>query len=85
MHDAIVIPKWATYHFLDKRYVYVVGKDDVVHHREIVPQHEMDDIYVIERGVGVGDRIVVEGILQVRDGEKVKYEFGSPEEVMENG
>jgi membrane fusion protein (multidrug efflux system) len=82
LHDAIVIPQRATYEFLDKRYVYVVGKDDVVHQREIISQHEMDDIYVIKNGVGVGDRIVVEGILGVRDGEKVKYEFRSPEEVM---
>ena len=82
LHDAIVIPQRATYEFLDKRYVYVVGKDDVVHRREIVPQHEMDDIYVIKKGVGVGDRIVVEGILQVRDGVDVEYEFRPREEVM---
>jgi membrane fusion protein, multidrug efflux system len=44
----------------------------------------MDDIYVIKNGVGVGDRIVVEGILQVRGGEKVEYEFRPPEEVMAN-
>jgi membrane fusion protein, multidrug efflux system len=37
LHDAIVIPQRATYEFLDKRYVYVVGKDDVVHQREIIP------------------------------------------------
>ena len=31
LHDAIVIPQRATYEILDKRYVYVVGEDDVVH------------------------------------------------------
>ena len=72
----------ATFEILDKRYVYVVDKDDVVHRREIVVQHEMDDIFVIKKGVGVGDRIVLEGIRQVRDGEKVEYEFRPPEEVM---
>ena len=82
LHDAIVIPQRATYEILDKRYVYVVDKDDVVHRREIVIQHEMDDIFVIKKGVGVGDRIVLEGIRQVRDGEKVEYEFRPPEEVM---
>jgi membrane fusion protein (multidrug efflux system) len=79
LHDAIVIPMRATYEIMGKRYVYVVDRDDVVHRREIVPQHEMDDIYVIKKGVGVGDRIVLEGIRQVRDGEKVGYEFRSPE------
>ena len=33
-------------------------------------------------GVGVDDRIIVEGVQQVRDGEKVKYEFRSPDEVL---
>jgi membrane fusion protein (multidrug efflux system) len=82
LHDAIVIPSRATYEITDKKYVYVVDKDDVVHRREIVAHHEMDDIHVIEKGVGVGDRIVLEGIRQVRDGEKVEYEFRPPEEVM---
>jgi membrane fusion protein (multidrug efflux system) len=84
LHDALVIPQRAVFENLAKRYVYVVGEDDVVHQREIVPQHEMDDIDVIKNGVGVGDRIVLEGIRQVRDGEKVEYEFRPPEEVMRN-
>jgi len=82
VHDAIVIPLRATYEIMDKRYVYVVDKDDVVHRREIVVQNEMDDFFVIKKGVGVGDRIVLEGLRHVRDGEKVEYEFHPPEEVM---
>ena len=42
LKDAIVIPQRATFEILDKRYVYVVDKDDVVHQREIVIQHELD-------------------------------------------
>jgi membrane fusion protein (multidrug efflux system) len=84
LHDAIVIPQRATYENLDKRYVYLVDKDDVAHRREIAVQNEVDGIFVIKKGVGVGDRIVLEGIRQVRDGEKVQYEFRPPEEVMRN-
>ena len=75
LHDAIVIPQRATFEILDKRYVYVVGKDDVVHQREIAIQNEMDDIFVIKKGLDVNDRIVLEGVRQVREGEKVEYEF----------
>ncbi len=84
LHDAIVIPMRATYEMMDKRYVYAVDKDDVAHRRGIVVQHETDDIFVIQKGVGVtpGDRIVLEGIRQVRDGEKVEYEFRSPGKVI---
>ncbi len=80
--NAIVIPQRATFEILDKRYVYVVDKDDVVHQREIVTQSEMDDLFVIKSGLGVDDRIVLEGVRQVRDDEKVEYEFRPPEQVI---
>jgi hypothetical protein len=41
-----------------------------------------DDIYVINRGLGVDDRFVYEGIRQVRDGEKVEYEFRPPDQIL---
>jgi membrane fusion protein, multidrug efflux system len=78
---AIVIPQRATIELLDKRYVYVVGKDDLVHRREIVPQHEVDDIFVIKKGVGVTDKIVLEGIREIHDGDMIEYEFRPLEEV----
>ena len=71
LKNAIVIPQRATFEDLDKRYVYVVGKDDVVHRREIVVRNETDDLFVIKKGLDVNDRIVVEGVRQVRDGEKL--------------
>lgn len=83
LHDAVVIPQRAVFEILAKRYVYVVGEDDVVHQREIaVNKNETDDIFVIEKGVGVKDKIVLEGIRQVRDGDEVEYEFREPNEVL---
>jgi membrane fusion protein (multidrug efflux system) len=81
LHDVTVIPQRATYEFLDTRYIYVVDKDDVVHRREIAIEYETDDIFVIKKGVGVGEKIVLEGARQVRDGEKVEYEFRPLEDV----
>jgi len=80
--NAVVLPQRASFEVLDKRYVYVVDKDNVVHQREIEVENEMDDIFVIKKGVGVDDKIVLEGIRQVRDGEKVEYEYRQPELVM---
>ena len=84
LKNAIVIPQRATFEILDKRYVYVVDKDDVVHQREIVVQNELEDIFVIKKGLDVNDKIVLEGVRQVRDGEKVEYEFRPPEQVIAN-
>jgi membrane fusion protein (multidrug efflux system) len=75
--NAMVIPQRASFEVLDKRYVYVVDKENVAHQREIVVRHEQNGNLVITGGVGVDERIIVEGIRQVRDGEKVKYEFRS--------
>lgn len=82
--NAIVIPQRATFEVLEKRYVYVVDKDDVAHQREIQVRNELDDLFVIEKGVGTEDKIVLEGIRQVRDGEKVAYEDRKPEQVIAN-
>ena len=73
LKDAIVIPQRATFEALDKRYVYVVDKDDVAHKREINIQNEVDDVFVVEAGVEVGDKIVSDGVGKVHDGDKVKY------------
>jgi membrane fusion protein (multidrug efflux system) len=85
VHDAIVIPQRATFEILDKHYVYVVDKDDVVHQREIVVQHELDDIFVIKSGLYPNDKIVLEGVQQVHDGQKLEdFEFRKPEEALAN-
>ncbi len=72
LENAIVIPQQATFEKLDKRYVYVVDKDHVAHQREIVIQNETEDLFVVKKGVGVGDKIVLEGIKLVHDGDKVE-------------
>ncbi len=61
LRDAIVIPMQATHEMMGKRYVDVVDEEDIVHRREIVVQVEMDDVLAIKEGVGVDDRIVLEG------------------------
>ncbi len=73
LNGAIVIPQRATFEVLDKRYVYVIDKDDVAHRREIVVQNELEDEFVVKTGVGVGDKILIEGVRLVRDGDKVEY------------
>lgn len=82
MKDALVIPQRATYEILAKKYCYVIDKDNVVHQRDIVIQSELDDIYVIKEGLKAGEKIILEGIRQVRDGEKIEYEFEAPEKVL---
>ncbi|GAA5507603.1 efflux RND transporter periplasmic adaptor subunit [Novipirellula caenicola] len=80
--NAIVIPQRATFEILAKKYAFVVGDDGVAQQREIVVQSEQDDIYLIKDGLDVNEKIVLEGIRQVRDGEHVQYEFQAAEDVL---
>ena len=82
LEDVLVIPQRASFEILAKRYVYVVGEDNVVHQRDIKIQSVEDDIFVIQEGLNEGDKIVLEGIRQVRDGGTVEYEFQAPDEVL---
>lgn len=70
--DSIVIPQRATFEILNKRFVYVIDEHNVAHQREIVPAEELEDLYVLKSGVGVNERIVLEGIRQVHDGDEVE-------------
>lgn len=82
--NAIVIPQRATFEILAKKYVFAIDDNNIVHQREIHIQQEKDDIFVIDRGLKAGETIVLEGVLQVRDGDKIEYELKPAEEVLSN-
>jgi len=84
LKNAIVIPQRATFEVLDKQYVWVVGEDHVAHRRPITILHEMEDVFVIKAGLGVNDKIILEGGRQVHEGDKVEYEFRKPEDALKN-
>jgi membrane fusion protein (multidrug efflux system) len=84
LKNALVIPQRATFELLDKRYVWVVGEDDVAHQKLITVKHELEDVFVINSGIDAKDKIVLEGVREVVEGGKVEYEFREPEAAINN-
>ncbi|QDT86461.1 efflux RND transporter periplasmic adaptor subunit [Gimesia chilikensis] len=84
LQNLLVIPQRATFEILAKRYAFVVDKDNVVHQRDIEIKGEQDDIFVLKSGLKEGEKIILEGIRQVKDGDKIKYDFRDPKEVLSN-
>lgn len=82
LKNAIIIPQKATYEILEKKYVFVVDKDNVVHSKEITIASEMPDLYLIKSGITEKDRILLEGIRKVKDNEKITYTYEAPEKVL---
>jgi membrane fusion protein (multidrug efflux system) len=80
--NALVIPQKATYEIQDKKYVFVVDKNNVIKSREITIKGEMPDLYVVESGITVDDKILFEGIQKANDNDKIKYDYLDPKKVI---
>ncbi|MBU2020595.1 MAG: efflux RND transporter periplasmic adaptor subunit [Bacteroidetes bacterium] len=80
--DALIIPQKATFEVLEKRFVFVVNKQGVVHAKEVKIASELQDLYVLKGGISETDRIIVEGIRKVKENQKVKVKYVSPEKVL---
>lgn len=78
---ATVIPQRATFEILEKRYVFVVDSKNTVHQREVQILMEQDDVFVIKGGLNETDRIIIDGVRQVRDSETRECEHRPASEV----
>lgn len=80
--NVLVVPQKATFEILDKKYVFVVDKDDVVRQREILVGAELPHLFVVEKGLSESDRILLDGIRMVRNQDKIHAEFVAPNSVL---
>lgn len=69
MHNVIMIPQSATNEIQDKRFVFVVQPDSILKNTE-VQVFKLNDgkYYYITNGLKAGDRIVIEGVQNLKDG-----------------
>lgn len=78
LKDVLLIPQKATFEVLDKKYVYVVDKNNVLRSREITIGAELPHIYVVQSGLAANDKVLLEGLRLVRENEKIEYKFQEP-------
>jgi membrane fusion protein (multidrug efflux system) len=84
LRNALVIPQKATYEIQDKKYVFLVDKNCVVHSQEIQIKGEMPDLYVIKSGISSSDTILLEGVQKVKENDKIKCKTLDPKVVIEH-
>ena len=72
--NAIIIPQKATYDIQDKKMVFTVDSDNIIHATVIKVLNNTSDSFIIDWGLNEGDRIVLDGVGKVRDGEKIMIE-----------
>lgn len=69
--DAILVPQKAVFEIQDRNYVYVVDKAGRVKSRHFIPQNRVGKHYLVKSGLQAGDRVVYEGIQNIREGEAI--------------
>lgn len=66
--DAIMIPQKAVFEIQDKNFVFVVDSTNQVRMRNFIPKTRFSHYYIVESGLKSGEKIVYEGIQEIRDG-----------------
>ena len=70
-NNAIVIPQRATYDIQDKKMTFTVDAENVVHATNIKVANNTSDSFIIESGLSEGDRIVLDGVGKIKDGDVI--------------
>lgn len=81
--NALLIPQKASFEIQDKVYVYVLDKNNILKSRNIIIKQKLPNLYVIESGLTVSDKILLEGIQNVKEDDKVQTEFIPAKQVIE--
>lgn len=72
MENIILIPQSATQEIQDKKFVYVLQSDNTIKHTEIQISPLNDGKqYIVTGGLKAGDKIVVEGVQILKDGQQI--------------
>lgn len=70
--NVVMVPQQSVFDIQDKSYVYLVDKNNQLHMRAFVPQTRFSNYYIVKEGLKPGDKILLEGTQNVRDGMIIK-------------
>lgn len=79
--QAIIIPQKSTFEIMDKKYVYTIDQDNHVKLTPITIKAEVPDLFVINTGLQGDEKILLEGIRKVQDGDKIEFALEKTTEV----
>lgn len=84
LKNALLIPQKATFEILDKKYVFVLDQNNVLRSRRVNVSSELPDLYVVSGGLKDDDRILLEGLRLVKEGDRINYQMEKPERTLAN-
>lgn len=79
--NVLIIPQKATFEIQDRMYVYILDKKNRVKSKAITTNHRMPHFYIVDSGLTEDDKIIYEGIQNIKDGMVVKPQFVEMNEI----
>ncbi|TWI81598.1 membrane fusion protein (multidrug efflux system) [Lacibacter cauensis] len=79
LKNAMLIPLRSTFEIQDKVFVFAVDEKNKAKQKTIVPKMRIPHYYVVERGISKDDKIVYEGVENVKDGDAINPQLIEPE------
>ncbi|MGA7485787.1 MAG: efflux RND transporter periplasmic adaptor subunit [Xanthobacteraceae bacterium] len=73
-YEALMLPDAAIGTEQVRKFVYIVDKDNIARQRFVRLGQVVDDLRVIKEGVSADDRVIVNGLMRARPGQKVTPE-----------
>ncbi len=73
--NALIIPQKAVFELQDKMYAYVVDTDNRIKARNITALQRIPHIYIVTSGLKPGDKVIYEGIQNLKEDMKIKPKF----------
>jgi len=81
VEGALLVPQRAVTELQGSHQVAVVGDDSKVSIRPVVVGDRVGNLWIVTSGVKPGERVIVEGLLKVREGAVVKVVEGKSPQV----
>ncbi|HMO32822.1 MAG TPA: efflux RND transporter periplasmic adaptor subunit [Lacibacter sp.] len=76
LRNAVLVPQRSTFEIQDKVFVYVVNDQNIVKQKAITTGKRLPHFYVVESGIRPGDKIILEGVENLKNGQQI-----TPQEV----
>ncbi|MGN6493696.1 MAG: efflux RND transporter periplasmic adaptor subunit [Agriterribacter sp.] len=70
--DALIVPQKSVFEIQDKNYVFIVEPDNTVKMKSVVPEARLAQSYIIKEGLNDGDKIVYEGVQNIKEGSHIQ-------------
>lgn len=80
--NALFIPQAATFDILDKKFVFVVDDNGQVNTRQITVGIEIPHLYSVTNGLSPHEKVLIDGLRKVKNGDKIKTTFKPFHEVL---